>query len=334
MEKLNELGENICVSPAVIAQKSDGSIKIALDAKELNKRIVRKRMQMPNLGDLKDRISIKITQNRKEKFWASTIDLKYAFGLGKLAKNTSKHCVIAIVGGKATGHYRFKRGFYGLADMPVVFQEMLDRNLKNIIPACQDDMIIVTRGSEEDHLKEIEEILKILQDKGYKASFEKSKFFEKEVDWCGFRIDEHGIKPRVSRTEAIAKIKPPKTLREIRSFLVSIQYLMKYIPNLTPKTAPVRNLLQKNTKWQWTEFENSAFENLKQEVNRITPLKHFNAEADCILTTDASPYGLGATLWQAEEEGRRPVAFASRYLGDSEKNYAQNDLELLGVVWG
>ena len=50
---------------------------------------------------------------------------------------------------------------------------------------------------------------------------------------------------------------------------------------------------------------------------------------ECILTTDASPLGPG----QVEEEGRRPVAFASRILGDSEKNYAQNELELLGVVW-
>ena len=173
-----------------------------------------------------------------------------------------------------------------------------------------------------------------MQDKGYRASFEKSKFFEKEIDWCGFRINEHGIKPSVSRAEAIAKIKPPKTLTKIRSFLGSIQYLMKHIPNLTSKTAPLRNLLQKNTKWKWTDIENTAFENLKQEVIRITPLKHFNAEAECILTIDASPHGLGATLWQAEEDGRRPVAFASRYLGDSGKNYAQNELELLGVVWG
>ena len=63
---------------------------------------------------------------------------------------------------------------------------------------------------------------------------------------------------------------------------------------------------------------NQKFENLKNEAVRITPLKHFNAESECILTTDASPLGLGATPWQKEDEGRRPVAFASRYLGESE----------------
>ncbi len=49
---------------------------------------------------------------------------------------------------------------------------------------------------------------------------------------------------------------------------------------------------------------------------------------------DASPHGLGATLWQVKNKERRPIAFASIYLGDSEKNYAQNEFELLVVVWG
>ena len=64
------------------------------------------------------------------------------------------------------------------------FQKMPDRNLKNKVPAWQDDMIIVTTGSEGHHPKEIEEILKNLQEKAYKTSFEKSRFFEQEIDWC------------------------------------------------------------------------------------------------------------------------------------------------------
>ena len=76
IEKLSEVGENICVSPAVMAKKSDISIKIALDAKELNKLIIKKRMQMPNLDDLRDRSSIKIATNKHLELWASKIDFK------------------------------------------------------------------------------------------------------------------------------------------------------------------------------------------------------------------------------------------------------------------
>ncbi len=139
--------------------------------------------------------------------------------------------------------------------MPVVFQEKLDRNLGYKVPAWHDDMIIATRGTIEDHFQEVIEVLEILQRKRYRASLEKSKFFERQADWCGFRIDENGITPRVSRTEAIAKIKPPRTLTEIRSFLGSIQYLTNYIPNLPSKTAPLSKLLRKKTKWQWTHVE-------------------------------------------------------------------------------
>ncbi len=60
LTKIIEVGEDICVSPAVIARKSDATVQIALDTKELNKRIVKKKMQMPNLDNLIDRISIKL----------------------------------------------------------------------------------------------------------------------------------------------------------------------------------------------------------------------------------------------------------------------------------
>ncbi len=74
--------------------------------------------------------------------------------------------MIAIVGGKTTEHYRFNRGSYGLADMPIIFT-----TLKNTAPAWQDDVIIVTRGSIDKHKKELDEVLGLLEKQGYKASF-------------------------------------------------------------------------------------------------------------------------------------------------------------------
>ncbi len=67
-------------------------------------------MQMPLLSEMLDRVSMKISGNRTAKLNVSTIDPEYAFGQIDLHEETSKHCVVAIVGVKATGHYRFKRG--------------------------------------------------------------------------------------------------------------------------------------------------------------------------------------------------------------------------------
>ena len=127
LEKLTEVGEDIFVSPVVITHKSDGTVKIALDWIELNKQIVKKTMQLPLLAELLDQISVKISGDRKAPLHISTIDLDYAFGQIALHRDTAKHCVAAIVGGKATGHYRFRKGFYGFADMPVVFQTKIDK---------------------------------------------------------------------------------------------------------------------------------------------------------------------------------------------------------------
>ena len=111
--------------------------------------------------------------------------MKYAFGQIKLYPETSRHCIFTMVGGKITGHYRFKKGFYGLADMPVIFQENIDRVLNNQTPAWQDDVLIVTRGVAHEHFNDINNILKALEDAGYRASLEKTELFKKEIDWLG-----------------------------------------------------------------------------------------------------------------------------------------------------
>ncbi len=294
------MGEDIFVSPVVVTRKSDGSVKIAIDEVELNRQIVRKTMQMPILAELLDQICMKISEGRGKPLYISTIDLQYAFGQISLHRETAKHRVAAIVGRKATGHYRFKKGFYGLADMPVVFQSKKS--------------LVVTRGSPEEHASELANVSHRLEQHGYRASAEKSKSFQTEVEWCSYQINESGVRPKTTRTEAVTKIEAPKTVKEVRSFLGSLQYLAKFIANLSAKTEPIRQLLRKETKWNWGEEQERAFNKLKRDIANIAELKHYDPEAQTVLTTDASTKGLGATLWQIDEKGRRPVAFASTYL--------------------
>ena len=108
-------------------------------------------------------------------FWASTVDLDYTFGQVEVAEETAKQCVITIVGGDCTGHYRFNRGFYGLADMPVVFQDKLDRVLEGKAPAWQDDMLVITKGTMLEHYERVADVLQKLDDNGYKASLSFSR---------------------------------------------------------------------------------------------------------------------------------------------------------------
>ena len=96
----------------------------------------------------------------------------------------------------------------------------------------------------------------------------------------------------------------------------------------------MRQLLKKETRWEWTPEIDGDFKNLKKEIEESLFLAHFDPKKDNYVTTDACNTGRGATLWQREGEIFRPIAFASRFLTDCKRKYAINELELLGALWG
>ena len=115
----------------------------------------------------------------------------------------------------------------------------------------------------------------------------------------------------------------------------AIQYLSKYIENLSAQTDILRKLLKKQNKWEWTEEHTNAFNNLKKVITQLPYLAHSNPKSENKITTDASTKELGATLWQKQKDGNlKLIGFASRFWSDTEKKYAINELELLAVVWG
>ena len=244
-------------------------------------------------------------------------------------------CIFTVTGGNSTDYYRFLKGFYGLADIPTIFQERIDTTLEHKHPAWLDDIIIVTKGNLEKHEMEVRETMTKLEKAGYRLNPNKCEFFKKEIEWVGHKIDQQGIRPLQDKLDAIKKINIPKNEKELKSFLGAIQYLSKYIENLSTNTDILRRLLKKQNEWIWTEEHTKAFNNLKECITKIPCLAHYNAQSENIITTDASTKGLGATLWQKQKSGElEPIGFASRYLSDTEKKYAINELELLAVVWG
>ena len=127
----------------------------------------------------------------------------------------------------------------------------------------------------------------------------------------------------------------PTNTRTLKSFLGAIHYSAKCISNLSEKkTDNTRQLPKKGTKWNWTDDRDTDFNKIKQELTSLPCLAQYNGNKN-IVTTDACTTGLGVTLWQRQSNGElKPIAFASRYLNDAEKNNSIGELELLAVVWG
>ena len=236
---------------------------------------------------------------------------------------------------KINGFYRFRKAFYGPADIPTIFQEKIDRTLGHETPVWLDDITVVTRGTKEEHTQKLESVLTKLENEGYKASKKKSKFYLKQTIWLRQPFAQDGIRPNKEKTEAINKLNPPTNTKTFKSFLGAIQYFAKFIPNLSEKTDNMTQLLKKNTNWEWTEKRNTDFNNIKKELASQPCLAHYNGNKENIVTTDSCGTGLGIALWHKRSNGDlKPIVFASRYLNDAEKKHSVEELELLAVVRG
>ena len=118
-----------------------------------------------------------------------------------------------IICGDSTGTYRFKTGFYGLTDMPAEFQKAMDYTLVGLTNTfCfLDDIIVVSKGSRESHLKYVYKCLQKLDADNLRITLTKCHFATHQINWLSFTFSKNGVKTIESKTAAIAEIKAPKT---------------------------------------------------------------------------------------------------------------------------
>ena len=213
-------------------------------------------------------------------------------------KTSKKHCNFNIIGGKATGTYRFINGFYGLTDMPATFQKTIDKTLHDIKTkfAYLDDILIVTKGTLEDHEKELDKIMQGINNENLAINLQKGDFAKEQITWLGFVVTPNGVTPTKQKCDAIINLENPKTLKQLRSFMGCIHHLIKFIPNLARISEPLRPLLSKaNTKSQnkldWKENHTIAFNDIKAQIKQITENKHFDISKQTRVRCDASKKG-------------------------------------------
>ena len=117
-----------------------------------------------------------------------------------------------------------------------------------------------------------------------------------------------------------------------------MSYIAKHVPDLRQARAPLDLLLKPDVKFIWEEEHQVAFEKCKRLAGNSAMLTHFDVKKPIVLTTDASPYGVGACLSHkvVGEDGRNklhPIAYASASLKPSERGYTQVDREGLAIYW-
>lgn len=260
------------------------------------------------------------------------LDLSQAYHQLPLDEESRKYTTVNT----PAGLYEYLRLPYGISSAVGIFQRTMENILKGLQGVCVYlDDILVTGKSAEEHMANLRAVLLRLQESGVTLKKEKCKFFLPEVEYLGFCVSKEGLRPTEAKVKAIKNAKAPKNLSELRSFIGTVNYYSRFLPNLAHKMAPLYALLRKSQRWKWTSKEEDTFTAIKQELTDKVLLVHYDPDAELMLTCDASPYGIGAVLQQRASDGTvQPIAFVSRTLNPAEKNYAQIEREALSIVFG
>ena len=125
----------------------------------------------------------------------------------------------------------------------------------------------MTKGSVDIHKQKLQAILERLDGENLAKSLDKGKFACKQVEWLGYTIDSEGTTPLIRKTDAIEKLCPPKSLKQLKSFMGSIYHLTRYIPNLAQRAAALRPLLKNNLKTHHLTGNRNTIQHLRTLKN-------------------------------------------------------------------
>lgn len=305
-------------SPTFIIPKKDGTVRFISDFRELNKLIKRKPFPLPKIQDL----LLKLEGFR----YATSLDLNMGYYHIELSPASKRLCTIVLPWGK----YEYQRLPMGLCNSPDIFQEKMNNLMSDLeyVRAYIDDLLILTKGSLEDHLNKLSEVLARLEKAGLKVNAKKSFFAKEELEYLGYWITRHGIQPCPSKVTAIQQLAAPKTKKELRKFIGMVNYYRDMWIRRSDVLAPLAALTSKTTPWKWTEQHNKAFETMKTIVSKETLLTYPNFELPFEIYTDASKTQLGAVICQ----NNKPIAFYSRKLNSAQTRYTTTERELLAIV--
>ena len=106
-----------------------------------------------------------------------------------------------------------------------------------------DDLLHISRGSLEDHLEKLEEVLKWFHEVGLKVNAEKLTFCALEIEYLRYILTRDGIKPQKSKVQAILAIEPPKGVKQLRHFLGMVQYYQDMWAKRSEMLAPLSDLV-------------------------------------------------------------------------------------------
>ena len=310
-------------APVLFVHKKEGTLRLCVDYRALNKITIKNRYPLPRIDELMDRLV--------GASYFTKIDLYSGYHQIRIKPEDIHKTAFRT----RYGHYEFLVLPFGLTNAPATFMTLMNdifrEYLDQFVVIYLDDILIYSK-TKEGHIQHIKKVLDILRQHKLFAKISKCEFFKHQVEYLGHLISKNGIAVDKKKVEAIQTWPTPSNVSEIHSFLGLASYYRKFVPNFSTIATPLTQLLHKDQKYCWMENEEKAFNELKSKLSSTPVLLLPDPTKPFSVTTDASDYAIGAVLSQNHGHGDQPIAYESRKLSQAELNYPTHEKELLAIV--
>jgi hypothetical protein len=310
-------------APILFVKKKDGSLRLCVDFRGLNKISKKDRYPLPLISDLLD-------SPGKARIYTK-IDLRHAY-----------HLVCIREGDEWKTTFRTKYGSFewlvmpfGLSNAPGAFQRFMNDIFADMLDVCVvvylDDILIYS-ADKTTHHKQVKEVLRRLRKHGLYAKPEKCEFDRETVEYLGYILSPQGLTMAADKVQTIQDWPEPRKVKDIQSFLGFANFYRRFIYNFSDIVVPLTCLTRKNIPFLFGDKQRAAFNLLKEAFSSAPILTHWVPDCPIIVETDASDYALAAILSIQLESGEiHPVAFHSRSFNPTELNYNVHNKELFAI---
>ena len=274
-------------APFILVKKKDGTFRLVVDYRDLNKQIEKTSWSLPRNNDVIDSLDGNI--------YFSNIDL--TSGYFQMAIEEESQNLTAFI--TPMGLYKWKRLPMGLTSAPGAFQNLMELILAGLsyeVALIYLDDIIIFGKSFEEHLSRLELVFCRIKQAGLKIKGSKGRFFQKRIHFLGHIISKDGVEVDPDKVSPVTNMKPPSNLKELRAILGLVGFYRRFIADFGKIAEPLYRLLSKTEKFVWTT-ECGESMNQPKLILQEAPILGFPNDTDpYTLTTDASLTGIGAII--------------------------------------
>lgn len=312
-------------APVLFTGKKDGKLRPCFDYRKLNAVTVKNKYPLPLTMDLIDSL--------KDANKFTKLDMRNGYNNLRVREGDEKKLAFICRAGQfeplvmpfgptgAPGYFQFF--------IQDIFRDRIGRDLA----AFLDDLLIHTKPG-VNHKQEVMETLETLSKNDLCLKPKKCSFSQDEVDYLGLIIGHNRVRMDPKKVSAVTEWPTPKTVAHVQQFLGFANFYRRFIPQFSKITRPLHELTQKDTRFEWTEARETAFQTLKTAFTSAPVLQIADPYAPFIIECDCLDYALGAVLLQrSPKDGLyHPIAYLSRALLSAERNYEIFDKELLALI--